>query len=91
MVLQDLLRIGAKSSSSEEAVSESSDSTLASGSCEPVFSLLSVSSELLGLVLLGGLSLHLNHLIAERVSAPYRQFGTLPIGIFFVKFGLRTA
>ena len=30
---------------------------------------------------LGGLSLHLNHLIAERVSAPYRQFGTLPIGI----------
>ena len=40
---------------------------------------------------LGGLSLHLNHLIAERVSAPNRQFGTLPIGIFFVKFGLRTA
>ena len=31
---------------------------------------------------LGGLSLHLNHLIAERVSTPYRQFGTLPIGIF---------
>ena len=31
---------------------------------------------------LGGLSLHLNHLIAERVSAPYWQFGTLPIGIF---------
>ena len=31
---------------------------------------------------LGGLSLHLNHLIAERVSAPYQQFGTLPIGIF---------
>ena len=31
---------------------------------------------------LGGLSLHLNHLIAERMSAPYRQFGTLPIGIF---------
>ena len=31
---------------------------------------------------LGGLSLHLDHLIAERVSAPYRQFGTLPIGIF---------
>ena len=30
---------------------------------------------------LGGLSLHLNHLIAERVSTPYRQFGTLPIGI----------
>ena len=31
---------------------------------------------------LGGLSLHLNHLIAECISAPYRQFGTLPIGIF---------
>ena len=31
---------------------------------------------------LGGLSLHLNHLIAERMSAPYLQFGTLPIGIF---------
>ena len=30
---------------------------------------------------LGGLSLHLNHLIAERMSAPYWQFGTLPIGI----------
>ena len=52
MVLLDLLRIGAKSSSSEEAVSESSESTLSSGSCEPVFSLLSVSSELLGLVIL---------------------------------------
>ena len=32
--------------------------------------------------LLGGLSLHLNHLIAERMSAHYWQFGTLPIGIF---------
>ena len=31
---------------------------------------------------LGGLSLHLNYLIAERVSAPYWQFGTVPIGIF---------
>ena len=31
---------------------------------------------------LGGLSLHLNHLIAERMSAHYWQFGTLPIGIF---------
>ena len=31
---------------------------------------------------LGGLSLHFNHLIVERVSAPYWQFGTLPIGIF---------
>ena len=31
---------------------------------------------------LGGLSLHLNHLIAECISAPYWQFGTLPIGIF---------
>ena len=33
-------------------------------------------------VFLGGLSLHLNHLIAEQVSAHYWQFGTLPIGIF---------
>ena len=31
---------------------------------------------------LGGLSLHLNHLIAERMSTHYWQFGTLPIGIF---------
>ena len=31
---------------------------------------------------LGGLSLHLNHLIAECMSAHYWQFGTLPIGIF---------
>ena len=28
------------------------------------------------------LGLHLNHLIAERVSAHYWQLGTLPIGIF---------
>ena len=34
------------------------------------------------LYFLGGLSLHLNHLIAERMSAHYWQFGTLPIGIF---------
>ena len=31
---------------------------------------------------LGGLSLHLNHLIASWVGICYRQFGTLPIGIF---------
>ena len=30
---------------------------------------------------LGGLSLHLNHLIASRMGICYRQFGTLPIGI----------
>ena len=35
-----------------------------------------------GASFLGGLSLHLNHLIAERVSAHYWQFGTLSIGIF---------
>ena len=40
---------------------------------------------------LGGLSLHLNHLIAEQLSAPYRQFGTLPTGIFLSNLGLRTA
>ena len=32
--------------------------------------------------LLGGLSLHLNHLIASGMEICYRQFGTLPIGIF---------
>ena len=31
---------------------------------------------------LGRLSLHLNHLIASRMGICYRQFGTLPIGIF---------
>ena len=31
---------------------------------------------------LGGLSLHLNHLIASCMGICYRQFGTLPIGIF---------
>ena len=31
---------------------------------------------------LGGLILHLNHLIASRIGICYRQFGTLPIGIF---------
>ena len=31
---------------------------------------------------LGGLSLHLNHLIASRLGICYRQFGTLPMGIF---------
>ena len=31
---------------------------------------------------LGGLSLHLNHIIVEQVSTHYWQFGTLPIGIF---------
>ena len=33
-------------------------------------------------VFLGGLSLHLNHLIGQRVSTHYQQFETLPIGIF---------
>ena len=36
----------------------------------------------INLIFLGGLSLHLNHLIAERMSTHYWQFGTLPIGIF---------
>ena len=40
------------------------------------------SSSVKAFEFLGGLSLHLNHLIAERVSVPYWQFGTLPIGIF---------
>ena len=33
-------------------------------------------------IFLGGLSLHLNHLIASRMGICYWQFGTLPIGIF---------
>ena len=45
-------------------------------------SIFSVFVSFVSFEFLGGLSLHLNHLIAERVSAPYRQFGTLPIGIF---------
>ena len=40
---------------------------------------------------LGGLSLHLNHLIAEHMSAHYWQFGDTCHWNFFVKFGLRTA
>ena len=31
---------------------------------------------------LGGLSLHLNHLIGQRLAISFRQFGTLPSGIF---------
>ena len=31
---------------------------------------------------LGGLSLHLNHLIAWHAGISFWQFGTLPIGIF---------
>ena len=30
---------------------------------------------------LGGLSLHLNHLIQSRMEISYRLFGTLPIGL----------
>ena len=36
---------------------------------------------------LGGLSLHLNHLIGSRMRISYRLFGTLPIGIFFSNLG----
>ena len=36
---------------------------------------------------LGGLSLHLNHLIGSRVRISYRSFGTLPIGISFSNLG----
>ena len=31
---------------------------------------------------LGGLSVHLNHLILSRLAISFRQFGTLPIAIF---------
>ena len=43
---------------------------------------LSVVTGTLVLDFLGGLSLHLNHLIASRLGICYRQFGTLPIRIF---------
>ena len=33
------------------------------------------------ILLLGGLSLHLNHLIQSRMEISYRLFGTLPIGL----------
>ena len=36
---------------------------------------------------LGGLSLHLNHLIGSRVRNYDWQFGTLPFGLFWLKFG----
>ena len=39
---------------------------------------------------LGGLSLHLNHLIQSRMEISYRQFGTFH-WTSFVKFGLNTA
>ena len=51
-------------------------------SCSVLFVFISIDQKPELRWFLGGLSLHLNHLIAERVSAPYRQFGTLPIGIF---------
>ena len=38
---------------------------------------------------LGSLSLHLNHLIASHMGICYRQFGTLPIGIFLSNLGSR--
>ena len=36
---------------------------------------------------LGGLSLHLNHLIASRTANYDWPFGTLPFGLFWLKFG----
>ena len=38
---------------------------------------------------LGGLSLHLNHLIASRTGISFRQFGTLSIGIFLLNLDSR--
>ena len=40
------------------------------------------SSKLLTLPFLGGLSLHLNHLIASRMANYDWPFGTLPFGLF---------
>ena len=39
-------------------------------------------SDLVTLAFLGGLSLHLNHLIASRVANYDWPFGTLPFGLF---------
>ena len=36
---------------------------------------------------LGGLSLHLNHLIGSRMRISFRSFETLPIGILFSNLG----
>ena len=40
-------------------------------------------------VLLGGLSLHLNHLIQSCMEISYRLFGTLPIGLLLSNLDLR--
>ena len=37
--------------------------------------------------ILGGLSLHLNHLIGSCMASYNWPFGTLPFGFFLVKFG----
>ena len=42
---------------------------------------------ILFLLFLGGLSLHLNHLIESCAVASYQLFGTLPIGILFSNLG----
>ena len=39
--------------------------------------------------LLGGLSLHLNHLIASRTANYYWPFGTLPFGLFGSNLDIR--
>ena len=41
------------------------------------------------LCFLGGLSLHLNHLIAWCMGISFWQFGTLPIGIFLLNLDSR--
>ena len=38
-------------------------------------------------IFLGGLSLHLNHLIGSRMRISFGSFGTLPIGILFSNLG----
>ena len=52
-------------------------------------SVQSITFELLDIEtsFLGGLSLHLNHLVASRMANYDWPFGTLPFGLFLVKFG----
>ena len=47
-----------------------------------MFTVIMFISILLIFQFLGGLSLHLNHLIVWHMRISFQQFGTLPIGIF---------
>ena len=57
----------------------------------PCFTLqdIFISGEVLVLAFLGGLSLHLNHLIAYRAANYDWPFGTLPFGLFGSNLDIR--